>query len=199
MEVLKKQIKTLIIFIFLDIFFIGLILTKYFGKIPTYFVIYTFAKPSLAFLSGVSFDYIMLPQELVGIKFSLKQYFPNSSMDNKNVQSRSDELQRKHDKVKERMKHSCVQPCAICCLFLPGQKFINQQKKKEDDKNWNSFFNKKLLFYLLTSFLSKWHYERSTLILQYYVSFSANIQCDLQATQRLIVTWHYYLLWPILI
>ena len=134
MEVLKT-IKTLMIFIFLDIFFIGLILTKYFGNLSTYFTIYTFAKPSLAFLSGVSFDYIMLPQELVGIKFSLKQYFPNSSMDNKNVQSRSDELQRKHDKIKERIKHSCVQPCAICCLFLPGQKFINQQKKKEDDKN----------------------------------------------------------------
>ena len=131
----KKQIKTLKIFIFLDIFFIGLILTKYFGNLSTYFTIYTFAKPSFAFLSGVSFDYIMLPQELVDIKFSLKQYFPNSSMDNKNVQSRSDELQRKHDKIKERIKHSCVQPCAICCLFLPGQKFINQQKKKEDDKN----------------------------------------------------------------
>ena len=108
----------------------------------------------------------MLPQRLVGIKLSLRQYFPNPSMDNKNVQSRSDELQRKHDKIKERMKHSCVQPCAICCLFLPGQNYINQQKKKEDDKNWNSFFNKKLLFYLLSSFLSKWHYERSTLILQ---------------------------------
>ena len=56
-------------------------------------------------------------------------------MDNKNVQSKNDDLQRKHDQVKEKLKHSYVQPCAICCLFIPGQKFINQQKKKEDDKN----------------------------------------------------------------
>ena len=82
-----------------------------------------------------SFDYTMLPQELVSIKFSFKQYFPDSSMDNQNVQSKNDDLQRKHDQVKERLKHSYVQPCAICCLFIPGQKFINQQKKKEDDKN----------------------------------------------------------------
>ena len=102
-------------------------------------------------------------------------------MDNKNVQSKNDDLQRKHDKVKERLKHSCVQPCAICCLFLPGQKFINQQKKKEDDKNQNGFFNKKLLFYLLTSFISS-DIMKESLILQYYVSFSANIECGLQAT-----------------
>ena len=76
----------------------------------------------------------MLPQELVSIKFSLNQYFQNSNMDI-NVQSKNDDLQRKHDQVKEKLKHSCVQPCAVCCLFIPGQKFINQQKKKEDDKN----------------------------------------------------------------
>ena len=75
----------------------------------------------------------MLPQGLVSIKFSLNQYFQNSNMDN--VQSKNDDLQRKHDQVKEKLKHSCVQPCAVCCLFIPGQKFINQQKKKEDDKN----------------------------------------------------------------
>ena len=80
-----------------------------------------------------SLDYIMLHQELVSIKFSLNQYFQNSNMDN--VQSKNDDLQRKHDQVKEKLKHSCVQPCAVCCLFIPGQKFINQQKKKEDDKN----------------------------------------------------------------
>ena len=113
------------IFIFLDIFFIGLILTKYYGNLPTYFTIYTFAKPSFAFLSGVSFDYIMLPQKLVDIKFSLRQYFPNPNMDNKDVQSRSDELQRKHNKIKEKIKHSCVQPCAICCLFLLGRARLN--------------------------------------------------------------------------
>ena len=81
-----------------------------------------------------SLDYTMLPQELVSIKFSLNQYFQNSNMDI-NVQSKNDDLQRKHDQVKEKLKHSCVQPCAVCCLFIPGQKFINQQKKKEDDKN----------------------------------------------------------------
>ena len=80
-----------------------------------------------------SLDYTMLPQGLVSIKFSLNQYFQNSNMDN--VQSKNDDLQRKHDQVKEKLKHSCVQPCAVCCLFIPGQKFINQQKKKEDDKN----------------------------------------------------------------
>ena len=76
----------------------------------------------------------MLPQELVSIKFSLNQYFQNFNMDI-NVQYKNDDLQRKHDQVKEKLKHSCVQPCAVCCLFIPGQKFINQQKKKEDDKN----------------------------------------------------------------
>ena len=59
LELLLEQIKTLKIFIFLDIFFIGLILTKYFGKLPTYFVIYTLVKPSFTFLWGVSYDDII--------------------------------------------------------------------------------------------------------------------------------------------
>ena len=128
----KKKLK---IFIFLYILLINLILTKHFGNLSPYINLYIFTKPFFSFLLGVFFWLHHSTPRVSYIKFSLKQYFPDSSMDNQNVQSKSDKLQRKHDQVKERLKHSCVQPCAICCLFIPGQKFINQQKKKEDDKN----------------------------------------------------------------
>ena len=118
------------IFIFLDIFFIGLILTKYFGNLPTYFTIYTFAKPSFAFLSGVSFDYIMLPQELVSIKFSLKQYFPNSSMDNKNVQSKKWRTPKK-TRPGQRKIETLLRTTLCHLLFIPSRTKVHQPTEEK--------------------------------------------------------------------
>ena len=46
-------------------------------------------------------------------------------------ETRSDKLQKKHDEVKEKTKHDCKKPCAVCLIFGPGQRYINQERKKE--------------------------------------------------------------------
>ena len=48
-------------------------------------------------------------------------------------EARSTKLQEQHDQVKQKTKHKCTQPCAVCCLFLPGQNYIDQQRKKEEN------------------------------------------------------------------
>ena len=124
-------------FIFLDIFFIGLISTKYFGKLLTYHVIHKFANPPLPFSGVFLMMKSYIPPEVSRYQVLSQTILPrNSSMDKKDPnQSRSDKFQEQHNQVKEKTTHKCTQPCAICCLFLPGQNYINQQKKKEDDKN----------------------------------------------------------------
>ena len=48
--------------------------------------------------------------------------------------TRSDQLQQKHDEVRNKTKHDCQKPCAICSLFIPGQHYIDQLKKKESNQ-----------------------------------------------------------------
>ena len=54
---------------------------------------------------------------------------------NVSQESRRDKLQRIHDEVKIKTEHVCRKPCAVCNLFYPGQRYIDQQRKKEEKHN----------------------------------------------------------------
>ena len=106
------------------------------------------------------------PQKLVDIKFFLRQYFPETL--EWTILFNLEVTNSKENTIKSKKKQSIIaySPAPYIVYFFQDKTTPTKKRRKKTIKIETASSIKKLLFSLLSSFLSKWHYERNTLILQ---------------------------------